>query len=421
MGYFTVLRECADWLQAIQNQDGGFGLVKGQQSTLVNTAEAVFILRRAGRVEVCRRAYSYILDNWKVHIREFGPRTRYVAYTLFALSDSGDSSFYSTTQECIDWLHENQNPATGAWSPEKNSTEDCLLSTFQAVWALRHAGEKNSIYIERAQQWILSLSSSTGWSLEAGAVPSSVATAYAVLMLVGNSRAKESLGRAHSFLLQQCTWPTYEESVVAGTTWRHCTHTWVIPALIALGEAPYAPTIANLIRSINSLRLDSGGWKESAEQPHQTVRGQFWSVYALSELQDAFEPDVYIPRIDAERSESTHQEPEFVKLNIRTKWAIVVPARIYRYVVYLLLALVITMLIGLQNNLQWPIWGDDVIVILALLSIYVLVTKRRKTFPRLNPTIIMVISLLSVLHLIVGVTLIDVIEALRSFISQHLK
>lgn len=420
MGYFTVLSECADWLEEIQNKDGGFGLVKGQKSTLVNTAEAVFILRRGERKTACSKAYSYMLNTWKGHLSELGPRTRYVAYTLFALSDSGDQIYDSTIKECITWLKNNQNPATGAWAPETDSSDDCILSTFQVLWALKRTGVNNSIHIEKAQQWLLSLSSGTGWSFRVDTSPSNVATAYAVLALAGNTKANDSLAKAHSFLLQHCTLPTYEESVVAGTTWRHCTHAWVIPALIALGEPPYAPAIANLVRGINSLRLSSGGWKESAGQPCQTVRGQFWAVYALNELKEAFEPDVYIPRIDAERSESIHQEPEFIKLNVRTKWAMVVPARIYRYAVYALLALVIALFSGIQDKLQWPAWGSDVIMILALLCTYLLVKKRRKAFPKLHPAAIWVISTLSLINLIGGVTLVDAIAVAKAVINKHL-
>src|SRR5215216_3458746 len=181
MGYRAELEEAARWLVSIQRPDHGWGLTAGQASSIVNTAEALYVLRCSRRFEAAQeRAVDFINSNLFKHLETLGPRIRYVAFALFAMSVIDESR---RSRDLIgrakSWLLDAKNE-DGAWGTEAGDNASTLFSTFLALWSLQrvHCDERDLL---SGYQWFLAHSSDRGWALGPDMPASAVATAYAVI------------------------------------------------------------------------------------------------------------------------------------------------------------------------------------------------------------------------------------------------
>jgi hypothetical protein len=423
MGYHKELQNAAIWLAEIQRSDGGWGLTAGQSSSIVNTMEALYVLKRAGKffTEI-KKGLEYIRGSVFEHINERGPRIRYIAFSLLAICDNKDPSFEEDIKKYIEWLLESRNPDNG-WGIERG-TSSHLFSTFLALWALKAAGVDYR-ELEPSFQWILSKAMVTGWALGPGTSPQPVATAYALLALSQTDYMRHDVVVAgKQFLLQTSHWGP-EEEVISGTVWKHSTFAFVVPALIQYGENPYSPVIAQAIRYINSKVSPSGGWSETGIPEGKTVRAQFWSVFALDAVYKAFDPSIHVPRIDAERAQESLEEPDFVKIAVRTKWAIIIPSFLYKSIAWILLLLSLIFLFGLYRGIaNLPEAYDSVWSILFLSGAWFLIKKRSKYFPTFAKYLQYAIAIFSFINLAFGLSFIDLLKSLKKvllnlFISKN--
>lgn len=381
MGYHKDLAITCQWLASIQRPDHGWGLAPGQASSLVNTAEAVYVLTRAsGYDTLIRKGLGFIESNVFKHIEQNGPRIRYVAFSLAAMAEHPNLVSSELFERCCKWLEDTRNTDNG-WGAEAGQDSE-LFPTCLSIWALQKARWPES-KLDPSLQWLLSRAHNAGWALDSAQGLSPVATAYALVCLAQSDYREHDRVRAgKEYLLQTRHWGM-EEEVTSGTVWKHCTYAWVIPALLALDENPYSTTIAEGVRYINSLKSRHGGWNETENDKGRTVRAQFWSTLALDSIFRSFDPGIHVLRIDAERAEQVLSEPEHVKIAVHKKWATIIPASAYKFLAYLFLILVPMFLFGIYRRVEAiPTRADALLALAALAASWFLMQKRQRYFPK---------------------------------------
>jgi hypothetical protein len=375
VGYAEDLQLAARWIAEQQDaHDGGWGLAANQASSLVNTAEAIDVLREVRTYdEACQRGISFLVEQTFLHTQRRtsknsvgrGERIRYVAFPLLVLSRFKDEALHLYLERCKTWLLNARNEDHG-WGDEANDQASKLFSTFIAIRALQQAKASYS-ELEHSYTWVRAQSKSDGWSLYPGHPVSTVATAYGILCLTKSPFNKdERVDRAAKFILQNKIWhPTTDDA--SGTVWQHSTATWVLSALAELGEPPYSPTIAEGVRYLNSLKRREGApWAETPDHHVFSTRSQYWAVVALRSLQHSFDPSVHALRIDAERASQELTEPTYLKFKIRSAWAIVVPARIYVIATYGCFATALLFAFSFHRLFPEPSKELDILIALSL-------------------------------------------------------
>lgn len=431
MGYFHDLEKAADWLATVRNPDSGWGLAQGSPSSLVNTSEALFVLKRAGRNDLCNDGLDFIAKNTFGHIDRLGPRIRYAAFSLLALVDCRLLTRHADLERrCCDWLLQSRNDDHG-WGAVAGDQASSLFPTCLALQSLQQA-DIDPATLRSSIQWLLACASDTGWRLRPTDGPTPLATAYAVLCLtndsIGNHAQRLSTG-ALSTLLQTRQWGFHDEEQ-AGTIWRHATFARVVPALLKLGQNPYEQVIADAVVYINTLRHPNGGWTEPEAGVVRSIRSQYWAVQAMSAIHDAFDPAIHVPRITAERVQEQLAEPTFVKIAMRSRWATIFPARVYRGITYTLLVLAacvlffFTPVVRAVNRLTasnvLPQRLPALIGLVFLAGAVYLLRHRPKQFGRLPRVVEWTLGTLAALHLLAGIDVLALLDFLRSLhVSFH--
>lgn len=414
MGYFDSLDRAADWLALVQNKNKGWGMSRGQASSIVNTAEAIYVLTRANRhYSKIDEGLAFIEARLFPAIEKSGPRTRYVVFALLAAFDHVEVVDQNFVKRCVRWLMDARN-TDGAWGHDAKDGESRLYPTCFSLLMLTKFGVDVKD-LESAFHWLVSKKrTESGWSFEDGKTASPAATAMAILALrIIKDYNEDIFTKPKEYLLETSHWNNERENL-PGTLWDHCTYMWVFPALVSLDVNPYAPTIAQGVRFVNGL-VDDHGWNEPFGGV--TIRSQFWAVYALDCLANAFDPAIHIYRIDSERTQPTLSEPEFVHIKIRGPWAMVVPRKTYRLFTYLILSVSVIAFLGFHRLLSSiSRWADFGVAVLFFTLGYVLVRKRRKLFPyRLLWIILGCVVILSFVDLVFGVSVLDLFKKLEIF------
>jgi prenyltransferase beta subunit len=379
MGYHQKIVESSEWLIWHKNPDNGWGLTPEQASSIVNTAEALYVLKKANRYhQHIKLGLEYIQQFLPSHVEERGHRIRYVNFALLAYIENQELVDHSEVTRWADWLMNAKN-ADGAWGQVANDEESRLFPTCLTLMLLSKLNYREKD-LAPAFNWVMKKKKTTGWSFDFDDSPSSqTATALAVLALKHDKDLDEENYSNSKDLLLTTQWTT-EPEAERGAAWRHCTYQWIFPALMALGVEPYHKTIAEGVRGINSYGFD-GGWREP--DGNKTVRGQFWAVFALDAIYRAYDPAVHTYRIDSERSQSALVEPTFVNILVNTKWATIVPKRFYQATIYVLFAVSLTSFLGLHRALSHiPREADLVISALLFIGTYRLVKARKDLFPK---------------------------------------
>jgi hypothetical protein len=417
MGYFNNLNKAADWLVSIQNDNKGWGMSPGQASSIVNTAEAIYVLTRADKYH--RQIYEgldFIENRLFPSIERSGPRTRYVLFALLGILDHKNEVNLAFIEQCLDWVIQARNK-DGGWGHNANDEQSCLFPTCLSLMMLSAFNRKIDEF-EIGFHWLISRKSESGWSLEDEKTVSATATALAILALrIIRDYNDDIFIKPKELLLETSHWGNERENF-PGTLWEHCTYMWIFPALVSLDVNPYAPVIAQGVRFINSLSCNSG-WTEPSGG--ETIRGQFWAVYAFDALYKAFDPGIHIYRIDSERAQSTLSEPEFVITKVHSHWAMILPREIYKGFTYFLFLISVIAFLGLHRMLNSaPRWVDFGAAVLFFVVAYFLVSRRKHLFhPKVLWIIIAIIALLSFLDLVFGISVINLFEKLHNFIESN--
>ena len=416
MGYHQKIVDASDWLNKHRNLDNGWGLSPEQASSIVNTAEAIYVLKKANRFyQSIKLGLDYIQHFLPIHVQKRGQRTRYVNFALLAYIENQELLDPAEITKWADWLISAKN-ADGAWGQVFNDGQSRLFPTCLSLMLLSRLPyqEEDS---ESAFNWLMSKKKATGWSFDSdGSPPSQSATALAVLALKHKKDFDgEILGDPKDLLLSTTQWATEPEDE-RGTAWRHCTYQWVFPALMALGVEPYHKTIAEGVRAINKYDFE-GGWREP--DGNKTVRGQFWAVFALDSIYRAYDPAIHTYRIDSERSQAALVEPTFVNIMVNTKWATIIPRRLYQGVTYSFLGISIVSFLGIYRFLdRIPRRADLFISALLFIATYFLVTSRKRLFPQsLFWAITIIAGILGLIDLVLGKSVNDLFKALSTFVG----
>lgn len=406
MGYFDHLEAAARWLVAHRNSNKGWGMSPGQASSIVNTAEAVYVLTRAGfgyHREI-NEGLAFIEQRLFTSIKSSGPRTRYAQFALLTLQEHPTSASHDFVTRCIDWMFGARN-ADGGWGHGATDGQSKLFPTALSIIVLSSFISPDKL--SGAFHWIQSKRSESGWRFTDDAPVSPTATAVATLALRKTVPATDPVfQKPRDFLLSTTHWGNERENL-PGTLWDHCTYMWIFPALVSLGINPYAPTIAEGVRFVNSLG-NKNGWTEPAGG--ESIRGQFWAVYSLDALQKAFDPAIHIYRIDSERTQNSLTEPEFVNIQIHSRWAMIIPHKLYKWAAYGLLMISFIAFFGLHRKLN-PIgrYADYVASIACFLTAYVMFRKRNSLFHKwtiwLVPGIVLVLEFID---LVFGVSVVSI-------------
>jgi hypothetical protein len=377
VGYFEQLAKAADWLASIQNKDHGWGLAGGYDSSVVNTAEAVYVLTQASTHQKAVHAgLEYIQSRLFASIEKQGPRTRYAFFALFGMADHLDKVDPAFVAKCTEWLIQARNK-DGGWGHSANDEQSRLFPTSMTLLQLARCNYTTHD-LKTGYNWLTDAATESGWSFEVGKSPTPAATAQAVLALRSNREHTDNIfTRPKELLLQTTHWSTERENL-PGSLWAHGTYMSVLPALVSLDVNPYDPVIAQGVRTINDLTFD-GGWREPSGS--ESVRGQFWAVFAFAALQKAFDPAIHIYRIDSATAQAVLTEPAFVNIKVRGPWAIIIPRFIYQFFAYLLLLMSFAIFFGINRLVPAPSRGADLFISLACFGLaYYTVRKRRDLF-----------------------------------------
>jgi len=386
-----------------------------QASSIVNTAEAIYVLTKAEKYNLqISEGINFIESILFPSIERSGPRTRYVIFALLAMQEHKDKTTPAFIEQCLNWLTQARNK-DGGWGHEANDEQSRLFPTCLSLVMLA-AFNNNINEIETGFHWIISKKREAGWSFEEEKGITPTATALAVLALREIKDAEDEIFvKPKEFLLETTHWGT-EIDNIPGALWEHCTYLWIFPALVSLDVNPYAAPIAEGVRFINEL-AHNNGWKEPSEG--ETIRAQFWAVYALNSLQKAFDPAIHIYRIDSERAQSTLSEPEFVNIKIRDKWAMIIPRQTYKLFTYVLFLISVVAFLGLHRKLNsLSRWVDFSIAIFLYIGVYFLVKKRTQLFhPKLLWIIISIVGVFSLVDLLSGYSISDLFKELNDLIK----
>jgi hypothetical protein len=410
VGYFEQLEKAADWLAAIQNPNKGWGMSSGQWSSIVNTAEAIYVLTRARKHQnAIDDGLEFIQSKLFSSIEKQGRRTRYVIFALMAAIDQLDRVDPDFASRCAEWLIKARN-RDGGWGHNANDEQSRLFPTCMSLIQLAKLNY-NPHDLESGFIWLLSKSSESGWSFEEGGSPTPTASAQAILALRNYKEHDDGIfSRPKELLLHTTQWGTERENL-PGTLWDHCSYMWVFPALASLDVNPYDPTIAQGVRAVNKLNCNHG-WIEPLGG--ESVRGQFWAVFAFDALHKAFDPAIHIYRIDSEKAQAVLTEPEFVVIKVRSSWAIIIPKFIYQSLAYILLLASFVIFLGLNRLIPAPPRpGDFFISVLCFVLAYILVTKRKHLFHvRAIWIFTGIIAVLGFIDLVFGLSVQNLFEAI---------
>jgi MYXO-CTERM domain-containing protein len=391
---------------SVQNANDGWGRTQGLASSIVNTVEAVYVLKCAGEEQYQASIEKGLGFISKVTSGAIANQSR-SRYAFFALEAVINSKQYFSTEfvnTLVDWLFEARNP-DGGWGHEARDGKSCLYPTVMSILRLVELGHRNRL--DTAVNWIVSKKQPTGWAFSSLQPPNHVATSMAVVALRKFRDEDDKIfADAKSDLLTIDSWTTAKEDQ-PGADWVHSAHMWGFAALTRLGLEPYIKPIAEGVRQINSLACDQG-WREP--DGHLTVRGQYWATMAFEALQEGFDPAVHVYRIDAARAHSFTLEPEFVHIRPHTRWTTVVPSRVYVAVTYLLFSFSAFFFLGVNRLIPEPPPIVDFVGAVTLFGLgWLFVRRRRRYFPRwfMKP-LLGFFAVLSIIDIVFGISLTEV-------------
>ncbi|MEK7538473.1 MAG: prenyltransferase/squalene oxidase repeat-containing protein [Patescibacteria group bacterium] len=426
MGYFRQLTEAADWLVTHQNLDGGWGLSPKQASSVVNTAESIFILVEANHL--CGTHYSdQILKGfefiWRQLLEQLEkyPRTRYVQFALWNFPNP-IVDYPGEVKRYTEWLLGAQND-DGGWGHHSKDGQSSLFPSVLSLLVLNRLGTLTKESRAKGISWLLSKRDGKGlWGFVSGQ-QSKVATAQAVHALVNNKYEIDdsAVKNLIDFLSSDLDWGVEIENV-PGTKWEHSKVLWIVPSLLLLGTEPYEHVIADAVRKVNTLRYENG-WKEP--DGAETIRGQFWITSMYAKLHKAFDPAIVTYRIESALSiqKQKYLEPEYVHLLPSSKYfRFVFHSRWYRIATYFcffssfcILFLVPT--IDLTIKRSAIVSALSVLTVSLFASSLILIKKRKSFFPPwiskgIFPIIIGIIIVFEIVSAALGISVQDIYKIL---------
>lgn len=309
--YRRRMRVAADFLASRRNpDDAAWGLNvedEYQGSSIVNTAEALFVINRAGRREALEGigdTQAYLRAAVDEHRVERGDRLRYIAFGVLGLLEAGvprdDPQIIKLAGElddrCIDGI---------GWAERPSQTEPRLWQTIITLWVLAAVRGTDPVLAKYSAclETIRSLGERNGWQWgrtldEPGNTLADTAYGvFVVSLFYPDARwiveARQVLAKKLTTALEQDR--TVEIESIAGTDWRHYGFSWAVKALHTgnevLDEMSFLATLATL-RYVDSLWEERRGWREPST-PICNVRSTFNCALAIDAILTRFDPSFY--------------------------------------------------------------------------------------------------------------------------------
>lgn len=340
--YRQRLTRAAATLLDHQGFDGGWGLTLTSVSSIVNTSEALTVLRAAGvGGKPVRDALAYLAESISGHCRPRqkggrGENTRFVCFGLAGLlrypEFFGQPGIADTAAWCVDWLERHQ--VEDGWPEVAGIDDTSLHQTALAVSALtrlRHVtrglgpdlllpgGVNTTALLERAVPLVRHglrgilyhrrSSGAWGWRTYVDTAPSPSKTALCLVAVAdavasgdmdaemetggaggraGIKRLPDVTGEAAGWLVRNHhRWETFveDDKDVQGTTWEHLAYALAVRAVLRAGGDPRDARLAKTWRLMSSLWDDEAGlWNEpAASGGRATIRAAFATVCAYEE------------------------------------------------------------------------------------------------------------------------------------------
>ena len=297
--YQEQLQLAADWLsRGRSSEDGGWGLNSGQASSIVNTAEALYVLAKAKRltsIPEIDKTVGFLRNAVHDHPTQRGNFVRYFVFGIIGLSTLGVDVDDADIQYCRDNLYDAQNNGQW-WSQDLTRSFPNVFATCQALWALSMVERSPSLNALGAMSWLLSIAKPDGgwgFSDDPGAPSNAACTSYAITSLAGHFRRDPKVIAGRDWLVRNSEkWkrdPLLGE-ILPGTDWTHCLPAWVPGALISVNEPLSNPVFRNCVAHFESVwDPREGSWKVRPSHV-PTVGSTFWAVVGLDAIRDALDP-----------------------------------------------------------------------------------------------------------------------------------
>lgn len=297
----------SSYLSSRQNpKDGGWGLNierPYQSSSIVNTAEALYTLRRApSMIANISSAIDYLRAAVHEHPAKRGDNVRYYTFGAMGLVEAGCPSMDPDLQFCVAAIHERYAADQRGWPETPGEANTRLWSTFTCLSVLASALGKDAVRTQyepaMAQLINLGKASDFRWSFSPeDKTVSLAATAYASILLSMLYPGAPETTRAYDSV--QClldvfltTGQMIEVESIPGTDWHHYSLCWALKALAdspALFERKTYRLLSSILQHLASSFIPEKGFLEPGKQLCN-VRSIYNNVVALHAVVERFDP-----------------------------------------------------------------------------------------------------------------------------------
>jgi len=287
-----LIQKASSWVWQGRQEYGstqwGWGVTKGSHTTVVTTAEAIFVLSRGPHGEEYDLSQCSDVFRKLIEKTERPDRVRYYAYGISGLLDLGVPENDPLIRKCIQRIAELQRE-DGAWSHDR----DWPSSTFATTLALR-AVRIDGIDADRLAVglgWLVEAANRDGgWGKERGTPSTPAHTAHALNVLLTSPYRDHPTTRGGLLwlLARSRLWSTITREEIAGSpSWKHYSYGWiaeVLPLTVAFLEEMSLSSegfIAEILRFVELFGDGSGGFRESESNAALTIPSTAAAVRAL--------------------------------------------------------------------------------------------------------------------------------------------
>lgn len=308
LSFREQMKTAADYLISRRHPvDGGWGLniEKGfQASSIVNTAESLFVINRARcAVGDLDKSVQYLKDGIRGHPSSRGDNLRYLTFGLWGLLEAG---LKPTDPFIIGLAKQIEGRVIGdlGWSELGSDDDARIWPTFQSLWMLTRVFGRD--YVTTKYYSCLKNLLNAGrsnlhrWGFSESESPSLAATSYVLILLSelypGSPEILQTReGVLNMLSLSLTNNQPVEVEAVAGTDWHHYSYSWALKAIHSADAPLDQPTFSITLRTltyVKSLFRDGRGYSEPGK-PVCNVRSNFNCVLAVDAVIESFDPSNY--------------------------------------------------------------------------------------------------------------------------------
>jgi hypothetical protein len=278
---------------------GGWGVNKGAVPSLVNTAEALKVLRVAGvpyRDPHVQVGISLLCENLEKHLEERGPRTRYVAFTLAGLAEYEQALDREDVKEAASWARAwlAERVFQGGWKDEdRPELQDLSLFATSGVIEALSLHDPADPLLRPASDALLKHRLTRGkWpkTIFERKKASPAQTGLAVIALIRAGRRHDASYAVAWLLKTVGDWKKLTEHLdLPGTPWKHMSFSICLRACLEAGHSPFDRRLRGPIDHMYDLWSGQHRqWRDGGPDDGPTVRADYAVALAVEALQRAF-------------------------------------------------------------------------------------------------------------------------------------